>query len=108
MKLVEKHDGYEIYDIENGYTVTKEACSWVSRGFRLQFNAESSSYLPQIYDSIDCIKYRDSGLDFAFEIQTTSYGSLEPEEINKVISGYHTALDTIKMVEEAFKKDILK
>lgn len=106
MKLVEKHDGYEIYDIENGYIVTKETCSWIPRGFKLQFNSEIDSYLPQIYDSIDCLKYRDSGLDFVFEIQTTSYGSLAPEDINKVISGYHTALNTVKIVEEAFKKTL--
>lgn len=108
MKLVKKHEGYEIYDIENGYTVTKEVCSWIPRGFRLQFYSGYENYLPEIYDSINTLKYKNSELDFAFEIQTTSYGSLAPEEISKVIAGYHTALDTIKIVEEAFKKDIQK
>lgn len=107
MKLVEKHNGYEIYDIENGYTVIKEYCSWISRGFRLQFNPENGSYLPQIYDSIDCLKYTDSGVDFAFEIQTTSYGVLEPDEINKVINGYKTALVTIEFVKKALSEGLL-
>lgn len=62
-------------------------------GYKFSFYPDRSiRYLPDIYD------YGES----AFRIQTTSYGSLPPEEIRKLIAGYQTALNAIQMVEEAF------
>lgn len=103
MKLVQREHEAELYDMENGYFVTKEPCSWIRRGFRFMFNADRNSYLPDIYDNINSLSYKEEQLYFSFSIQTVSYGALPPEEIRKVISGYQTAIDTIKTVEEFFK-----
>lgn len=57
-----------------------------------------NNYLPEIH-------YRD---DFfgktepRFEIQTTSYGALNPEEIKKVIAGYQEALEAAEILTKAF------
>ena len=100
MKLIDKRNGYEVYDMGNGYTVAKEICSWISKGYRFQFYSDFNSYLPDIYDHSDS-ECADTG--FFFEVQTTSYGSLPLEEIEKLIKGYQTALDTIRSIKEAFE-----
>lgn len=105
MKLVDKRNGIELYDLENGYQVAKELCTWIPRGYMLRFYPEyHKRYLPEIYDYIDNKEFRDSGVEFAFRIQTTSFGSLLPDEIQQVVSGYQTALDVIKIVKDEFGK----
>lgn len=97
MKLVEKNNGYEIHDLENGYTVVKEKCSWNSRGFKLTVRADRDTYLPDIYDNSD-----SKDLKTTFTVQTTAYGSMEPEEILKVIEGYKTALEAVEILKSNF------
>ena len=55
-------------------------------------------YLPKIY-------FRDGAFGSSvkkFEIQTTSYGALDPEEIKKVIDGYQLALAVVETLTKAF------
>lgn len=96
MKLVEEANGYKLYDLENGYFVTKENCSWNCIGFRLSIHSENN-YLPDIY-----VKYDK---EISYKIQTTSYGALVPEEIAKVIEGYHVALQTVEIVKSLSRKN---
>ena len=103
MKLIKSRPGREIYDMENGYTVVKEECSWLQRGFQLRFWAERDDFLPDIFDCVGGIGNSENSDGFKFEIQTTSYGALSPDDIEKVIDGYKKALDTIKEIERAFK-----
>lgn len=111
MKLIGNRNGTEIYDLENGYVVEKEACSWIPRGYMLTFctghAGRYSKYLPDIYDCIRSRCSKDSESQWAFRIQTTAYGCQYPDEIEKVISGYQTALEAIRMVKEAFGGDRL-
>ena len=99
MKLVDNRNGIQVYDLENGYQVAKEPCPWIPRGYKFSFYPDrtvrsdsSGRYLPDIYD------YGES----AFRIQTTGCGPLPPEEIQKMITGFQTALNAIRMVEETF------
>lgn len=39
-----------------------------------------------------------------FKIQTTAYGALEAEDIEKVIAGYNEALEAVKMLTARFIK----
>lgn len=95
MKLVDNRNGVQVYDLGNGYQVAKECCSWIPMGYKFSFYPDRSiRYLPDIYD------YGES----AFRIQTTSYGSLPPEEIRELITAQQTALDAIRIVEEAFTR----
>lgn len=103
MTIKENRNGRQVYDIENGYTVIKEECSWNGRGFTLRFVSNPNSYLPEISESDDNFSNKETGL--SFEIQTTSYGCLKPEEIKKVILGYQVAMETIEIVREAFRSN---
>lgn len=53
-------------------------------------------FLPDIYWEDEDIDGRCGG----FKIQTTAYGALEPEDIQKVIAGYQEALEVIQLLEE--------
>lgn len=97
MKLIESKSGREMYDMENGYTVVKEECSWLERGFRVRFCTKEDGFLPAIYECTDGKNNEEQA--GKFEIQTTSYGALSPDDIEKVIDGYKKALDTIKEIE---------
>lgn len=103
MKLIDNRNGVEVYDLENGYTVAKEVCLWLSRGYKLTFyrsySGKDNQYLPDIYDHS-----KDNESEWAFRIQTVSYGSLPPDEIEKIITGYQTAFEAIRIVKEAFEK----
>lgn len=103
MKLIESKPGREIYDMENGYTVVKEECSWSESGFRFRFCTKENDFLPAIYECEDGGNNEEQPEKSKFEIQTTSYGALSPADIEKVINGYKKALDTIKELERVFK-----
>lgn len=86
--MVEKYiktynSGATITDIQVGYKDWRKA---------------RENYMPEIH-------YRD---DFfgktepRIEIQTTSYGSLNPEEIKKVIAGYQEALEAAEILTKEF------
>lgn len=44
----------------------------------------------------------DDGKILEFKIQTTSYGSLESNKIEKIIEGYQTALKVVKELEKKY------
>ena len=57
-------------------------------------------YMPDIYHY-----WRTFGEEIEeFKIQTTSYGTLKPDEIKKVIAGYEEALAITEILTEAFCK----
>lgn len=58
-------------------------------------------YLPDIYFHNLFYKKDD---EKTFTIQTTSYGSLNAEEIQKVVEGYQEALEVVKVLTESFLK----
>ena len=93
MKLIAKTEGTKLYDLENGYYISQEHCSWAPQGYRLMIRPMGDRYLPSIFT--------ESEKDIpTFVIQTTSYGSLPPTEIKKVIAGFQIALDTIDMTKK--------
>ena len=93
MKLIAETEETKLYDLENGYYVSQEHCSWAPPGYRLMIRPMGDRYLPSIFT--------ESEKDIpTFVIQTTSYGSLPPAEIKKVIAGFQIALDTIDMIKK--------
>ena len=63
----------------------------------------AEKYLPDIY-----YEKRFGAKTGHFEIQTTSYGSLPSEEIDKVIAGYKEAQEAAALAEELAKEHIDK
>lgn len=102
MKLIESREGREVYDVENGYRVVKEECSWLKRGFRIRVYTEMEKFLPDICEDIDVLGRGEQPEVFKLEILTTSYGALSPDDIERVVDGYKKALDTVKEIERAF------
>ena len=102
MRLVECRNGIEVYDIGNGYTISKETAKWMPFGILIIFYPCRNGYLPSISQG----RSVDGGSGVDFSIQTTSYGSLPPSEIKKVIVGYETAIQTIDAVIDEFFKEV--
>ena len=93
MKLIAETKETKFYDLENVYQVSQYHCSWAPHGYRLMIRPMGDRYLPSIFT--------ESEKDIpTFVIQTTSYGSLPPAEIKKVIAGFQIALDTIDMIKK--------
>lgn len=102
MKLIDNRNGIEVYDLENGYAVAKEPSPWTTKGYMFKFYMDPNrKYLPEIYHYMSSSSSRKDE-EWTFQIQTVSFGSLLPEEIESVISGYQTALETVHMVKEEF------
>jgi hypothetical protein len=95
MKLLMEAEQAKLYDLENGYYVTQEHCSWIHQGYRLMIRPMGNCYLPSIF-----IDYDNTTPNF--KIQTASYGSVPPNEIKKVIEGFKIALDTIDIIKNNF------
>nr|DAH73213.1 MAG TPA: hypothetical protein [Caudoviricetes sp.] len=57
-------------------------------------------FLPDIYFEDNMFGERKS----EFKIQTTSYGALEPAEIQEVIKGYETAMKVVEILTKEFIK----
>lgn len=81
----------EVYDTtyESGTAIRKIYVEAMDRNDR---------YLPEIYYRADIFGKREPG----FKIQTTAYGSLGIEDIQKVIAGYQEAIEAVKVLTEAF------
>lgn len=101
----EKHeDGAHYYmaDYEmGGYIVTHyltkySDCDVIER-FEI-FAKDRTSYLPKIYYSDGHFGKKEK----SFEIQTTAYGALNPEEIKKVIAGYQEAIEAVETLKQEF------
>ena len=48
--------------------------------------------------------WEEDGTKPCFKIQTTSYGALEPSEIQKVIAGYQEAVEVVEVLTNTFLK----
>lgn len=57
-------------------------------------------YLPDIY----CRVNDDNGDVLGFEIQTTSYGALLPEEIKKMVEALNEAVEIVEILTKHFVK----
>lgn len=62
------------------------------------YRKRDESYLPEIYYSNGEFGREEKGV----KIQTTSYGSLKVEEIQKVIEGYNKALEIAEVLSAEF------
>ncbi len=83
------------YQIGESYIVRVIDSQNLRRKYEVYPN-RNESYLPEIY--IDCgIWGKDEP---KFKIQTTSYGSLESEEIQKVIPGYNVAMEVVELIKK--------
>ena len=78
--------GYELglYEVEETIFESGYASIRVSKDWK-------EEYLPEIYE-------RNNG----FAIQTTSYGSLQAEELKKVIAGYEYAMEAVEILNREF------
>lgn len=98
---------YKVYDIrlnstdeEPIYRVAYTNTSYKSIQVATSYNAHNEQYIPDIYFEQ---ANRWSGTDKdMFKIQTTSYGSMEVEEIGKVIAGLNIAKEVVLQLTEMF------
>lgn len=61
-------------------------------------SCKSEKYLPTIYTDDD---FDTCGIK-GFKIITTSYGTLNPDEIEEVIQGYQMAIKVVKELEKKY------
>lgn len=93
----------DIYIVEN-YQVIRDLSIYESgkthERFAINPNREME-YIPEIYFNYDIFGDADTR---EFRIQTTSYGSLSPADIQKVIAGYNEAVEVVSILTEKFLK----
>ena len=85
------------------YIVERELIEYAS-GIKIEtisvdisYKEQHDNYMPEIY-----YERRFGENKGHFEIQTTSYGSLIPEDIKKVIDGYKEALEVVRVLTKEF------
>lgn len=88
-----KYEHYTIGRYEIDLTTYKSG----NRYINTRVDREDNRYIPEIY----CIDNLD-GKILRFEIQTTSYGALNADEIKKVIAGYNEALEVVEILTKEF------
>ena len=94
---IEDEIGFEdIYEIGN-YTVV---CNYDYNYEKLYVDFYTNK---EFHPSISYIKLRGEDSP-QIKIQTTAYGSLEPNDILKVINGYEEALDVVETVEDLIQQ----
>lgn len=102
-----KHELYAIGKYEVDVTIYKEVTSGNPMKNSLKESAryvrvyvsDIEPYIPEIY----CIDNFE-GEVIRFDIQTTSYGALAPDEIRKVIEGYNEAVKVAEFLTKEFVK----
>lgn len=100
-KVLLKHsivtsDKYSKDIYENSFYTVEE----INNKWGYSYNCTTKDkYIPDIYikSNLD-----DNSLIDFISIQTTSYGTMEVEEIEKVIKGYQIAVETVKQLKEIF------
>lgn len=85
---------HEIYKIGR-YAV--EVVDYLDNTFFIKIHREIVEYLPNIYCRDDS-EMRVLG----FDIQTTSYGALSADEIQKMIEGYNEAIEVVSVLTKRF------
>lgn len=101
----DKNGRYErdIYEIGN-YQVIRDLSVYESGKIHERFSVNPNrkmDYLPEIYFNYDIFGDNDTK---EFRIQTTSYGSLSPADIQKVIDGYNEAVKVANVLTDIFLK----
>ena len=93
----------DIYEFGN-YQVIRDLSIYESGKTHERFSVNPNrkmDYLPEIYFNYDIFGDADTR---EFRIQTTSYGSLSPADIQKVIAGYNEAVEVVSILTEKFLK----
>lgn len=85
---------YKVYKIGK-YTIN--VVDYLDGTAYITTEPEKVDYLPHIYSRDD----NDMKV-LGFEIQTTSYGALSVEEIQKVVAGYNEALKVVAVLTKEF------
>jgi len=93
----------DIYEIGN-YQIIRDLSIYKSGKTHERFGVNPNrekDYVPEIYFNYDIF-----GDDKAreFKIQTTSYGSLSPADIQRVIDGYKEAVEVVNILTDKFLK----
>lgn len=100
-----------IYKLGEHYTVYKNSYKLQSGKVLVKFSVKVSyedrmnHYIPEIYydDDFSFLKAKEGvKAKPKFTIQTTAYGSMNVEEINKVIAGYQEAVEAAKILNMNF------
>ena len=102
LKITENREGNrgaEITIYENDYYTVKKVVG-VNDYIDVVITAKDKidNYIHDIYIEENSDTFEITG----FEIQTTSYGALKTEEIEKVVEGYNIAIKTVKELEKIF------
>lgn len=100
LKLVREklQDGKNYLDYEIGkyqVNVVSSENGWKQISIRADYNER---YLPDIYYHYDIC----DSFEPRFQIQTTSYGALNSDEIENVIKGYEIALEVVEALTKEF------
>ena len=83
-----------IYSAEDSpYVLKKRDCTTYS-DFTI-WETSNDKYLPTIYVNENMDDHIES-----LDIQTTSYGAVGTEEMDKIIEGYKMAVDTVRALEK--------
>lgn len=93
----------DVYQIGN-YSIAREMTIYQSGNTFERFHIikdRNIEYLPDIYFNQNIFDNNDVK---DFKIQTTSYGSLSPEDIQKVIDGYNEAVKVVNVLTDIFLK----
>ena len=87
---------YELYTIGK-YQIEVTNYSNGNRYITIRVDRFTNRFIPEIY-----CKDNFEGKILGFEIQTTSYGALNAEAIQKVIAGYNEALEVVEILTKEF------
>lgn len=91
-----KYDTYKIGCYEVAVVTHKQYDNM--RLIHISNMKERDGYEPDIYYNDGCFGSNEK----KFEIQTTSYGSLETKEAQKFIAAYNTAIEVVEILTEKF------
>lgn len=88
------------YYVERFTTVYPDGSKWTRICVSTEYKDARENYIPDIYYQEDWYGEHDP----KFEIQTSAYGSMNPEEIKKVIAGYQEAIEAVEILTKEFIK----
>lgn len=86
------------YTVERYITRYENGNVYKRFSVNVSYDDRNENYIPEIYYWDDIFGEEKP----RFEIQTTSYGALSPEEIKKVIAGYNEAVEAVEILTKNF------
>ena len=88
------------YEVDHYTTTYTDGTVWDRvQVSHIDFMAARKNYLPDISFEDGDSRWSDGR---GFKIQTTAYGTLNPDEIQRVIDGYNTAMEAVKILTAEF------